>query len=76
MCIERAFISHSGWLKSGRGLHTLNKYTVFHRFWGFYQCLGSIHVIIDGYSYVARLGCVFSRFFTHEQDCCCTAAVD
>ena len=40
----------------------------------FYQCLGSINLIIVGYSYVIRIGLVFSMFFTHEQDCCCTDA--
>ena len=29
----------------------------------FYQCLGSIYSIIDGYSHVTRLGWVFSRFY-------------
>ena len=53
---ERTFIRYSGWLTGGRGLHTRHKYTVFHRFGVFYQCLGSIHSIIDGYSYVTRLG--------------------
>ena len=65
-----------GWLTGGLGLHTGGKYTVFNRSWMFYYCLGSIHSIIDGYSYVTRLGWVFSRFFTDEQDCCCTAASD
>ena len=39
-----------GWLTGGRGLHTCGKCTVFHRFWMFYQCLRSIHIIIDGFS--------------------------
>ena len=42
----------------------------------FYRRLGSIHIIIDGYSYVIRVGLEFSRFFIHEQGCCCTAALD
>ena len=41
-----------GWLTGGRGLHTHHKCVVFHRFWMFYQCLGSIHSIIGGYSYM------------------------
>ena len=49
----------------GRGLHTPRNYTVFHRFWVFYQCLVSSYIIIDRYSYVTRLGWVFSKFFTH-----------
>ena len=56
------------------GLAHARKYTVFHRFGVFYHCLGTIYSIIDGYSYVTRLGRVFSRFFTHEQACYCTAA--
>ena len=40
----------------------------------FSYCLGSIHLIIDGYLYVIRLGGLVSRFFIREQDCCCTAA--
>ena len=44
-----------GWLTGGCGLHTGGKYTIFHRFWVFYRCLESIHLIIDGYSYVRRI---------------------
>ena len=64
-----------GWLTGGRSLYTSHKYTVFYRFRVFYYCLGFIRLIIDGYPYVTRLGWVFSRFFTHEKNCCCTAAV-
>ena len=70
----RTFLSFFGWLTGRRDLHTSHNYTVFHRFWVCYQCLGSIHLIIYGYSYVTRLGWVFSRFVIHGQGCCCTAA--
>ena len=33
-------------------------------FWVFYQRLRSIHLIIVGFSYVTRLGWVFSRFLS------------
>ena len=42
------------------------QYTVFRRFWVFWQCLESIQLIIDGYSYVTRLGRVFSIISTQR----------
>ena len=51
-----------GGLTGGRGLHTRRNYTVFCRFGVFNQRLGSIHLIIVGFSYVTCLGWVFSRF--------------
>ena len=47
---ERVFIRHSGRLTGVRGLHTIRKCVVFQRSGVFYHGLGSIHIIIDGYS--------------------------
>ena len=55
------------------GLVHIPQLYFFHRFWVFYYC--SRYLIIDGYSYVTRLGRVFSWFLPIEQGCCCIAVV-
>ena len=53
-----AGLSKSCWMIDGWARHTFHKYTVFHRFGVFYQCLGSIHLIIDEYSNAIKFNLV------------------
>ena len=53
--LKAVFLHPFGRLKGGRDLHTLRKCTVFHRLCVFYNCLGSIHSINDGFLYAIRL---------------------
>ena len=73
MHIKRTFIRHSGWLTGATWAWLAHgpQMCCFSPVWLLNHCLGSIHIIIYGYSYATRLGWIFYVIFTRQANHLC-----